>query len=78
MIAELINLPPGDVEVVVWQTTETLDDTRTPENELVPTASKRLTKIKALQNWFQKTETAPSDFDPEQAKWEYLKEKHNL
>jgi hypothetical protein len=64
--------------VVVWQTTKTLDDTKTPATELVPTASKRPTKIKALQNWFQKTAPAPHDFDPEQAKWEYLKEKHNL
>ncbi len=35
-------------------------------------------KIKALQNWFEKTQPAPPDFDPDQAKWEYLKEKHNL
>jgi hypothetical protein len=31
-----------------------------------------------LQNWFEKTQPAPPDFDPDQAKWEYLKEKHNL
>ncbi|TRU11834.1 MAG: hypothetical protein EWV59_09820 [Microcystis aeruginosa Ma_MB_F_20061100_S19D] len=39
---------------------------------------KRPTKIKVLQNWFEKTQPAPPDFDPDQAKWEYLKEKHNL
>jgi len=30
-----------------------------------------------LQNWFEKTQPAPPDFDPEQAKWGYLTEKHN-
>ncbi|NCS38466.1 MAG: hypothetical protein GPJ20_05565 [Microcystis aeruginosa BS13-10] len=45
---------------------------------LPPGNQKRPTKIKVLQNWFEKTQPAPPDFDPDQAKWEYLKEKHNL
>jgi hypothetical protein len=55
-----------------------LDDIRTLTTELVMVISKRPTKIKALQNWFLKTELAPPDFDPDRAKWEYLKNKHNL
>ncbi|HLO87038.1 MAG TPA: hypothetical protein VK203_18815 [Nostocaceae cyanobacterium] len=66
VITETVNLPPGDVEVIVLQT---VDSTETP---------KRRTKIKALQNWVDQTQPVPADFDPEQAKWEYLKGKHNL
>jgi hypothetical protein len=78
VITEPVNLPPGDVEVMVLQTTEMLDNTTVPASEPPSEIPKRLTKIKALQNWFEKTQPAPPDFDPDQAKWEYLKEKHNL
>ncbi|MEA5516645.1 hypothetical protein [Nodularia sp. UHCC 0506] len=78
VITEPLNLPPGDVEIVVWQATETLDNTTTPASESAPEIPRRRTKIKALQNWFEKTQPAPPDFDPDQARWEYLKEKHNL
>ncbi|MCW9681947.1 hypothetical protein FJR41_014270 [Dolichospermum planctonicum UHCC 0167] len=76
LITELVNLPPGNVEVIVWPATDTHDHTTT--SEPAPETPKRRTKIKALQNWFEKTQPAPPDFDPDQAKWEYLKEKHNL
>ncbi|WP_292834589.1 hypothetical protein [Nostoc sp. JL33] len=78
LITEPLNLPPGDVEIVVWQVTDTLDNTTTVASETAPETPRRRTKIKALQNWFEKTQPAPPDFDPDQAKWEYLKEKHNL
>jgi hypothetical protein len=78
LITEPLNLPPGDVEIVVWQATDTLDNTTTVASEKAPETPRRRTKIKALQNWFEKTQPAPPDFDPDQAKWEYLKEKHNL
>jgi hypothetical protein len=76
LITELVNLPPGNVEIIVWPATDTHDHTTT--SEPAPETPKRRTKIKALQNWFEKTQPAPPDFDPDQAKWEYLKEKHNL
>ena len=38
-----------------------------------PEKPKRQTKIKALQGWFEKTQPTPSDFDPDQARWEALK-----
>ncbi|WP_442949234.1 hypothetical protein [Nostoc sp.] len=78
LITEPLNLPPGDVEIVVWQATDTLDNTTTVASETAPETPRKRTKIKALQNWFEKTQPAPPDFDPDQAKWEYLKEKHNL
>ncbi len=77
VIAEPVKMPPGDVEVIVLQTVESASptDTETESQEQTP---KRPNKIKALQGWFEKTQPAPPDFDPDQAKWEYLKEKHNL
>ncbi len=71
-------MPPGDVEVIVLQTVETVDSATIPETEPQAKTPKRSTKIKASQQWFDKTQPAPPDFDPDQAKWEYLKEKHNL
>ena len=55
-----------------------INPARTTEDLPLPEAPKRPTKIKVLQNWFEKTQPASPDFDPDQAKWEYLKEKHNL
>jgi hypothetical protein len=78
LITETVNLPPGNVEIIVWPATNTFDNTTAPTSEPAPEIPRRRSKIKALQNWFEKTQPAPPDFDPEQAKWEYLKEKHNL
>jgi hypothetical protein len=47
-------------------------------NEVQPETPKRRTKIKALQGWFEKTQPISADFDPDEARWEALKEKHNL
>jgi hypothetical protein len=74
LITEPVNLPPGNVEIIVWPATDSFDHT----TEATPKIPRRRSKIKALQNWFEKTQPAPPDFDPDQAKWEYLKEKHNL
>ncbi|WP_238361111.1 hypothetical protein [Iningainema tapete] len=77
MITESVKMPPGDVEVIVLQVDRTVTTTVT-ETESQAQTPKRPTKIKALQNWFEKTQPASADFDTDQAKWEYLKEKHNL
>ncbi len=78
VITEPLNLPPGDVEIVLWQATETLDNTTTPASEPAPETPKRKSRIKAFQSFFENSPPIPPDFDPDQAKWEYLKEKHNL
>ncbi|MCC2691580.1 hypothetical protein [Nodularia sp. LEGE 04288] len=78
VITEPVNLPPGDVELIVWQATETLDNTTTPASEPAPETPKRKSRIKALQSFFENSPPVPPDFDADQAKWEYLKEKHNL
>ncbi len=64
--------------MIVLQTVETIDNAAVTETKPQSRASKRRTKIKALQGFFEKTQPAPPDFDPDQARWEALKEKHNL
>ncbi|PAX51243.1 hypothetical protein [Brunnivagina elsteri] len=78
VITEPIQMPPGDVEVIVLLSPQMM--TGIPDNtkELQPETPKRRTKIKALQGWFEKTQPTSTDFDPDQARWEALKEKHNL
>ncbi|WP_353930663.1 hypothetical protein WJM97_20725 [Okeanomitos corallinicola TIOX110] len=78
VITEPLNLPPGNVEIVVWPATENLDNTTTPVSEPVPETPRKKSRIKAFDGLFENAPPVPADFDPEQAKWEYLKEKHNL
>ncbi|MEH2193110.1 MAG: hypothetical protein V7K98_10780 [Nostoc sp.] len=74
IIDEPLNITPGKVEVIILQPVPSLETS----TESQPDKPKRQTKIKALQCWFEKTQPTPSDFDPHQARWEALKEKHNL
>lgn len=72
VITEPIDLAPGDVEVIILQSAE-------PSLAESPEQSKgRVSKVKAFEGLFENTQPAPPDFDVDQAKWEYLKEKHNL
>jgi len=77
VITEPVKMPPGDVEVIVLQQVEAADTAIVGETK-PPDISERQTKIKAFQGWFEKTQPAPPDFDPDEARWEGLKEKHNL
>ncbi|MER3434088.1 MAG: hypothetical protein C4288_11825 [Leptolyngbya sp. ERB_1_1] len=70
IITETVNLPPGDVEIIVLQKTAESETSQSPEV--------RPTKIKFLREWFAKTEPAPSDFDADEARWQALKERHDL
>ncbi|MBW4667948.1 MAG: hypothetical protein KME60_11085 [Cyanomargarita calcarea GSE-NOS-MK-12-04C] len=79
VITEPIQMPPGgDVEVIVLLSAQTITSPAESTNEPEPETTKRRTKIKALQGWFSKTQPTSADFDPDEAKWEALKEKHNL
>ena len=78
VIPEPVKIPPGEVEVIVLQAVESITSSTVTETESQPEMPTRPTKIKALQKWFEKTQPASPDFDPDRAKWEYLKEKHNL
>ena len=69
VITEPIDLTPGDVEVIILQSAMT----KAPEQ-----SNRRTSKIRAFEGLFENTQPAPFDFDPDQARWEALKEKHNL
>ncbi len=71
IIDEPLNIAPGKVEVIILQPTATT--TTTPQQP-----KKREYKVQALKDLLENAPPTPSDFDPDQAKWEYLKEKHNL
>lgn len=71
VITEPINLAPGDVEIIILQSTESSD--AAPEQP-----KEREYQVQALKDLLENAPPTPPDFDPDQAKWEYLKEKHNL
>ncbi|NEQ68447.1 MAG: hypothetical protein F6K21_23690 [Symploca sp. SIO2D2] len=71
VIQEPLNIAPGNVEVIILQPTAITADTPKPPK-------KREYKVQALKDLLENAPPTPSDFDPEEAKWEYFKEKHNL
>ena len=78
VVTQPIEIPPGNVEVIILQVADEVKDSTETATESQTETSKRPTKIKALQGWFEKTKPAPADFDADEARWEALKEKHNL
>jgi hypothetical protein len=74
IITEPIEIPAGEVEVIILQSTKLLTE-QVPASD-VP--KKREYKVQALRDLLENAPPTPPDFDPDQAKWEYLKEKHNL
>ena len=75
IITEPINLIPGDVEIIVLQSKTKIENNQPYQEKQF---KNRPSKVKAFQNWFAKTEPTASDLDANDAKWEYLKEKHYL
>ncbi len=84
IVSEPINLTPGEVEVIILQPVTEREETRKEISEPTPEATDTQpekpfkTQIKEFKDLFANTTPAPADFDPDRAKWEYLKEKHNL
>lgn len=78
IITEPTDLSPGEVEIIVLQPSLTEDNSVPIEEIPTATPKRRKTIVKAFQDLFENTEPAPPDFDPDQARWEALKEKHNL
>ena len=75
IIIEPANLTPGDVEVIILQSETVTEDNQQYSKHKT---SERPCKVKAFQNWFTKIQPAMSELNPDDAKWHYLKEKHNL
>ena len=46
LITELVNLPPGNVEIIVWPATDTFNHTTSPTSEPAPETPKRKSRIK--------------------------------
>jgi hypothetical protein len=83
VVVEPVNMPPGDVEIIVLQLPDTVKQASASENAIEPEAPQKKfkTNVKAFQGLFNRDAVPePLDFDDpdKQAKWEYLKEKHNL
>lgn len=80
VITEPVKMPPGDVEVIVLQAVETVASATVRVTESAEAKPKRKVqcRVEAFRDLFENTEPAPPDFDPEQARWEALKEKYNL
>ena len=77
IIKQPVNIPPGDVEVIVLQAVEIASSTEAI-TELQPEVPKRKSRIKAFEGLFENAPPVPPDFDADEARWEALKEKHNL
>ncbi len=79
IIAESIELEPGDVEVILLQAPVNLPVNLKEQSESDLQGNvKKGSLIQAFQGLFENAPPVPTDFDQDQAKWEYLKEKHNL
>ncbi|NEQ24480.1 MAG: hypothetical protein F6K28_36305 [Microcoleus sp. SIO2G3] len=78
VISEPVKMPPGDVEVIVLQVVETVASSTVTDSELQPEVPKRKSKVKSLSELLQNAPPVPPDFDPDEARWEALKQKHNL
>jgi len=76
IIDEPLNIAPGKVEVIILQSEPSVET----QTQSQPAKQRRIVEcsIPILKEWLESTEATPSDFDSDQAKWEYLKEKHNL
>jgi hypothetical protein len=70
-IRDAIALPVGEVELVVWQIPQSPPDS-------IPAQKRAKTSVKALQDLFEDIEPVAPDFDPDEARWEALKEKYDL
>ncbi|MFM2428957.1 MAG: hypothetical protein RLZZ511_170 [Cyanobacteriota bacterium] len=70
-LTDLPSLPAGDVEIILLHR----DRTKPPA---VSPIERPKTAVKVFQDLFQQTVSAPIDFDPDQMRWEALKEKHDL
>lgn len=74
IITEPIEIPAGEVEVIILQSNQV----PTEQVSVSEVPKKREYKVQAFKDLLENAPPTPPDFDPDQAKWEYLKEKHNL
>lgn len=79
IIPEKIDLPAGEVEVILLEKNASIEPPKEITLAESPTPPEKPEyRIKALKSLLENAPPLPPDFDPDRAKWEYLKEKHNL
>ena len=78
VITERVKMPPGDVEVIVLQVVETVASSTVTDSESQREVPKIKSQVKSLRELLENAPPVPPDFDPDEARWEALKEKHNL
>lgn len=79
MITEPIDLAPGDVEIIILQSVENIaDDKNKSTYEPETTITTFPSRTNALRDLLANAKPVPADFDPDQARWEALQEKHLL
>lgn len=80
IIDEPINLSPGEVEVIILQPVTQAEESKVPTATSATEVSKRRlrARVKSLKELLENAPPVPPDFDPEQARWEALKEKYEL
>ena len=77
-LAEPLNIPPGEVEVVLWQSVVTTSESHGSIAEPSTEQPKRVSKFQSLRDLLDNAPPVPPDFDADEARWEALKEKHDL
>ncbi|MBE9063567.1 hypothetical protein [cf. Phormidesmis sp. LEGE 11477] len=88
IISEPVNLAPGDVEIIVLQSTQSqIEESSTSNHSFSePESSPRLAeqtgsegyRIKALANWFANLPSETVQINSDEAKWQALRRKHDL
>ncbi|MBE9121828.1 hypothetical protein IQ269_13695 [Tychonema sp. LEGE 07199] len=79
VVLESLDMPPGDVEIIVWPVADAVKLASESKSAIPETPQTKFkTKVKAFQALFENTQPVPPDFDADEARWEALKEKHNL
>ncbi|WP_066376733.1 MULTISPECIES: hypothetical protein [unclassified Anabaena] len=78
IIDQPLNISPGIVEVIILQPIASTESSTAASTEPQADKPKRKSKVKAFAGLFENALPVPPDFDADAARWEALKEKHNL
>jgi hypothetical protein len=80
IFTEPINLTPGEVEVIILQRNPVAENAPNPSIPSNDGPSKKINgeKVKSLKELLEAAPPISADFDPEQARWEILREKYDL
>lgn len=78
IIDEPLNIAPGEVEIIILQPIASEKTSTEASTEPQTDKPRRKSKVKAFAGLFENASPVSSDFDADAARWEALKEKHNL